>query len=236
MKDFQLSTFVPQELHFPYKTPPQPGDRLSEEYDIPWDAYSPSVPVQFSSEQDSPLQGDSALWRTFVPGDSVNRLQKSGSSFSTFFDIVDESFRNLQNDTYNDPIAELRQQQQYSPQNWVKWHIATSIAPVFRGMVDADQVFSDETAHSDGSITQRSGRNKIIIEKPSNNPGGRLARDIVKFEVDNCGGFFEDAWTPSLVLRRLIRDDVEPTSIERTVEFPRDVPQYEGEISVPIGV
>lgn len=253
MEDFELGTFVPRELHFTYETPPQPGDRLSEEYDIPWDAPSPNIPVQLAPEQDTTQGVDPSLWRTFVPGDSVNRLQKPSSGFSTFTEIINESFRNLKEDTYNDPITELRQQQksmeedgffqkydrhpkEFSPQNWIKWRIGTTIAPVFRGMVDPEQVFSDEIAEGTESITPRSGRNEIVIEKPVNNPDGRLARDIVKFEVDNCDDFFENAWTPSLVLRRLIRSDTEPISIEHTVEYPHDVPPYKGEISVPIGV
>lgn len=103
-------------------------------------------------------------------------------------------------------------------------------------MVNQEQVFSDEMAEGTESMTPRSGRNEIVIEKPVNNPDGRLARDIAKFDIDNCDDFFENAWTPSLVLRRLIRSDTEPISIEHTVEYPRDVPPYKGEISVPIGV
>lgn len=253
MTDFDLGTLVPRELHFPYETPPQPGDQLSAEYGIPWDAPSPNIPVQLDPEQDTSVRGNPYLWRTFVPGDSVNRLQEAGSGFSTFADIIDESFQNLQDETFNDPVTELREQQEsmedggffeqydphpkhYPPQDWIKYHIGTTIAPVFRGMVDPDQVFSDDITHADGSMTPRSGRHEIVIEKPSNNPDGRLARDVVKYEVDNCEDFFEDAWTPSLVLRQLIRSDLEPTSIEYTAEYPRDVPPYEEEIGVPIGV
>jgi hypothetical protein len=252
MEGFELGTFVPQESHFTYETPLQPGDRLSEEYDIPWDAPSPSIPVQLTPE-DTIQRVDPPLWRIFVPGDSVDRLQRPSSGFSTFTEIISDSFRNLKEDTYNDPVAELRQQQksmeedgsfqkyghhpkEFSPQNWIKWRIGTTIAPIFHGTVDQEQVFSDEMAEGTESMTPRSGRNEIVIEKPVNNPGGRLARDIVKFEVDNCDDFFENAWTPSLVLRRLIRSDTEPISIEHTVEYPRDVPPYKGEISVTIGV
>lgn len=211
---------------------------------------SPNPAIQLDPDQEGPRVADSLVWLVFVPGDSVARLQKSDSVFSTFTDIIDESFRNLQNDTYNDPVSYLRQRQEskegdqedsineirHDPQEWIKWTMATTIAPTFSGMVDPDEVFSDEITHSDGYMTPRGGRREVVIEKPSNNPDGRLARDIVIFEVDNCEDFFENAWTHSLILRRLIHSDMEPTSVERTVEYPRDVPPYEGDIQIPIGI
>jgi len=252
MGEFQLSTFVPQELHFPYTPPPQPGDRLSEAYDIPWDARKiPNNPaIQLDPDQEIYPAGRSSIWLVFVPGNSVARLQKSDSVFSTFTDIIDESSRNLQNDTYNDPVSYLRQPQEskdkdqedsidaihHDPEECIKWTMARKIASIFSGMVDPDDVFADEIAHSDGYMTPRDGRREVVIEKPSNNPDGRLARDIVIFEVDNCKDFFENAWTQSLILRRLIHSGMEPTSVERTVEYPQDVPPYEGEIGISIGV
>ncbi|KAB1197944.1 MULTISPECIES: hypothetical protein [Haloferax] len=254
MVGFSLSTFVPHELHFGYEVGKiEDRDRISEEYGIPWDAPSPPIAVQFASEQDTLQPVYPELLQTFVPGDSVRRIRESDDWFSTFTDLVDESLQNLKDDTSNDPVSELRQKQEsmeedgpfqayghdpkrYSPQDWIKSEIATTVAPVFRGTVEPEQVFSEEVEYRGESMTPRDGRKEVVVEKLCNNPNGRLARDIVKFEVDDCSEFFKDAWTPSLVLRRLMHSGIEPTSIEHTVEFPREAPPYEETISVLIGV
>lgn len=100
-----------------------------------------------------------------------------------------------------------------------------------RGMVNPDTVFSDERADSDGSMAQRSGANKIVITKPSNNPGGRLALDIVTYDLSNCGDISVSTRSQSLIVRDLIRSDIKPTSVEYTVEYTRDDSPDDGEIS-----
>lgn len=253
MAGFELSTFIPQELNFPYQLS-QWEDRFSDRYNIPRSAGHPRVPVQFNAEQEPVIGYGTLPWLSFVPGDSVNRLQNLEGDFSTLFDLVDESFQNLQNDTYNDPVKEVRQQQSSvenvefsdesetvhpehpSPENRIKNLLGNRIAHFFRGMIIPDQVFSDDVSDSGGSITQRSGQNEIVISKPSNNPSGRLARDIVTYEVNNCDEFFENAWTQSLILNRLIHSDIKPISIEYTVEFPHEPRLHDEKIAISVGI
>lgn len=253
MQDFRLSTFVPQRLHFPYEVK-EVKNRIAKKSGIPTTDYvpAPNIRLQFEDGPAKQLQHYEVA-AAYIPGDAVRRIHESDDVFSMFMHIVDESVQNLKDHTYNDLIREtqkavesLEEQRllqgynpdpkQVAPQDWLEWQMSSSIAAILRGTVDPEQVFTEEVVNGGELMTPHDGRNEIIVEKPCNNPDGRLARDIVKFEIENCQNFFENAWEPSLIIRRLIRSEIEPSTVESTVEFSGDVRPYGGEISVNIGI
>lgn len=231
MSNFDLADFLPQERQTPYEKlglSKEFNARLEAEFGISWDERIPNIPFKSDKKEVSGFLQPETTWM-YIPGDSVSRLSSADDVLSVFFNIVAETLANFTEAGY-DLITwteEIRDDKiEYNTRDVVLWVISLHARQPFGGEIsDPQKIFSDNVAASELQGKPPTHAKSIFIEKVVNNPAGRLARDIVKYEITEPDQVFGSEYGVDfeLMIRRILKADLEPTDINNCVEFEGEI-------------
>jgi hypothetical protein len=227
MSNFDLADFLPQDRQTAYEkwaSSKEFNPRLEAEFGISADEPMHRIPFKSDKKELSGFLQPEITWM-YIPGDSVSRLSSADDVLSMFFTIVAETLENFIEAGY-DLISwteeVLDDEIEYSTRDVVLWTISHHAKQPFRGKIsDPQTIFSDNVSASEPQGEPSNPVNSIFIEKVVNNPTGRLARDIVKYDITESDQVFGSEFGVDfeLMIRRILNADLEPTDVNYCVEF-----------------